>query len=153
MCMDLEACLDYLRQQGCRITPQRQRIVEILLQSPDPVAARDILQQMRVAFPNVSLDTVYRNLGMMTAIGLTSQLNLRNRETARFELQRKHHHHLVCLSCGRAECIESCPMTAYDLAHAQKKRFRVVDHAFEVYGYCADCAASSAGKLPEPPTD
>ncbi len=114
--------------------------------SSRPLSAQEITQAVRSTHPQISLDTVYRNLAVFTAAGMVNQVNLQNRESARFEFQGEndHHHHFVCLSCGQSFCVESCPTELADLRPPDNPGFKVVGHAFEVYGYCTKCQAGGA---------
>lgn len=135
-----------LRQSGHRMTPQRQRIIEILVTEEEPPTAQEIFERVREDYPNISLDTVYRNLGLLTDVGLVHQINLKAGERARFEFvgNARHHHHLICLHCGRFSCLDFCPLGEEITERAAREQgFRVVSHAFELYGYCRDCAAAA----------
>lgn len=136
----METTLHALRTKGCKITPQRRAVVAALhARAPFPTA-RDILDHIRQANPDVSLDTVYRNLTLLVGHGLVSQINLPGHGGSVFEIVAgRHHHHLVCLGCGRAECLDHCPVTAHDLARAEERGFAVVSHSLEYYGYCRTC--------------
>lgn len=142
--MDLESVLQRLKQQGLKLTPQRLEILRIVMEARQPLTAQEIAQAVRAAHPHVSLDTVYRNLTLLTECGLVNQVNLQNRESTRFEFQGEsgHHHHFVCLECGRSFCVESCPSPLMHLKPAADPGFKVMGHAFEVYGYCTACQAT-----------
>lgn len=133
--------LRWLRERGLRATSQRIAILEALGSAGRALTAREVHERVRAAYPTVSLDTVYRTLSALAAVGLVGQINLQNREAARFELQGDaHHHHAVCLGCGQCYCLPSCP-AGMDQVERGVQGFRVVGHAFEVYGYCAACDA------------
>jgi Fe2+ or Zn2+ uptake regulation protein len=134
--------LRWLRQRGMRATGQRLAILEALGAAGRALTAREIHQRVRAAYPTISLDTVYRTLAALTAAGLVGQINLQNREAARYELQGEvHHHHAVCLGCGQSYCLTGCPPGVEGLPGRQLPDFRVVGHALELYGYCAACDA------------
>lgn len=143
MAPSVHQILQTLREQGYKRTPQRERIVEILWESRAPMTAREVYDAVKEEFPHVSLDTVYRNLDLLRKAGLASQINLQNRESARFELHHdgEHHHHVVCLDCGKAVCLPVCPLDSHTLDTARKRDFTLVGHAFELYGYCDRCRA------------
>lgn len=138
--MEFEQTLSGLKARGFKLTPQRVEILRVLASEGRPVAAQEVFAAVRQVLPNISLDTVYRNLAMLTQDGLTNQVNLQVKESARFELQgpEHHHHHLVCLGCSRSFCVETCPLPL-DVKSTEDPRFQVVSHAFEVYGYCSAC--------------
>lgn len=130
-----------LHDAGLRVTPQRTAVLQSLMASAEPVTARAVWQAVRATHPSVSLDTVYRNLTALVHHGLINQVNLQNRESARFEFQGEagHHHHFICLDCGRAFCVEACPIPAVTAVPLEDPGFEVRGHAFEVYGRCTDC--------------
>lgn len=138
--MDFAQAVAHLKARGQKLTPQRLELLRILMAAQAPLSAQDVYQQMQKSHPHVSLDTIYRNLTMLTATGLVGQVNLQNKEIARFEFQgHAHHHHAICLGCGKTLCIDDCPAPALDQVLKGRQNFKVVSHAFEVYGYCSDC--------------
>jgi len=138
--MEKEILVQKLREKGYKVTPQRRAILEVLLQSKQPPKALEVLVNVRKNFPDISLDTVYRNLNMLTELGVANVINLRGGEASRFELERgQHHHHLVCLKCGIAICLDFCPMDDRDVKAAEKHGFVLAGHVVELYGYCSRC--------------
>jgi Fur family transcriptional regulator, zinc uptake regulator len=140
--LEFHDTLTGLKERGIKLTPQRIEILRALAAAGRPLAAQEVLTAVRKALPHISLDTIYRNLTMLTQDGLTNQVNLQVKESARFELQgpQQHHHHLVCLGCGRSFCVEACPLPI-EIASSEDPSFRIVSHAFEIYGYCSECQA------------
>lgn len=136
--MDLQEALSHIKKSGQKLTPQRSEILRLLINQKGPVSAARIHDKVRLKHPTVSLDTVYRNLSMLVKTGLVTQLNLQSKDSARFEFQgTAHHHHAVCLECGKVLCINFCPRPE-DLS-VEDTGFKVTGHAFEVYGYCSSC--------------
>ncbi|MCE9598762.1 MAG: transcriptional repressor [Spirochaetia bacterium] len=137
----LQECLDSLRQSGQKLTPQRTEVLRVLIHSRNSLTARDVHLRVKKTFPHVSLDTVYRNLLMLTESGYVSQINLQNKAISRFEFQGDdHHHHAVCLTCGATFCIDSCFIPKKIPPPREDKDFRIVSHAVEIYGECSKCA-------------
>lgn len=138
--MTEEMFIQKLRDKGLKVTPQRRAILEALMKTEQSATALEILAYVRETFPDMSLDTVYRNLNMLTDIGVTSMVNLRGGVASRFEMEwGKHHHHLVCLKCGAAVCLNFCPIDEQHITAAQGHGYEVVGHAVEMYGYCPMC--------------
>jgi Fur family transcriptional regulator, ferric uptake regulator len=57
----------------------------------------------------------------------------------------EHHHHLLCIECGRV--IDVTPTPAFEKTVdamvkrlAEQQRFSVTSHALDVMGHCADCS-------------
>lgn len=139
--LSLDAIVAAVKARGLKITPQRLEILRVLAAAEEPLTAQEILRAVRATQPQVSLDTIYRNLALLTEQGLIGQVNLQNRESARYELQSegRHHHHMVCLGCGKSFCVELCPSALTTVRPREDPGFKVVGHAFEVYGYCSNC--------------
>lgn len=130
--------IQQIKAKGFKITPQRRAIIEALLVPDRPPTAKDVLEIVRDKYPDVSLDTVYRNLNLLTEIGCVIKINLLNSETSRFEILKHHHHHLICLGCGEAVCLEKCLLDKH-INVLKDKGYEIVGHAFEIYGYCPSC--------------
>jgi Fe2+ or Zn2+ uptake regulation protein len=130
-----------LQAKGCKVTPQRRLILDILSNSEAHViTAEEIVNQARETQPNISASTVYRNLGTLTELGLLKRLDSMG-EGWRYELSSEHHHHLVCLKCHSTVAIDFCPMNTDIQELAEKSGFEVEDHSFEIKGYCTNCKA------------
>lgn len=135
----MEQLLEQLRHHGYKITPQRRAILAAFSDGPAFLTACQILDRVRREQPDVSLDTVYRNLSLLANIGAIHEIfrpagNI-------YELARPggHHHHLVCTACGRTECIDICPMAPIYEKKAAAKGFTITGHVFEFYGLCRKC--------------
>ncbi|MTI79503.1 MAG: transcriptional repressor [Firmicutes bacterium] len=133
-----EYYLDKIKQGGFKITQQRIEILKALskdkMQSAEQLHNNVILIQ-----PNVSLDTIYRNLHMFLKLGVVTETKVGDGKT-RFKLSgKKHNHHMTCVNCGSSVELNFCPM---DLIKDQitSKNFRVTNHNFEIFGYCSCCS-------------
>jgi len=60
----LERFVDVCRQKGLKVTPQRLEIFRELAASEEHPTAETLFNGIKVRMPTVSLDTVYRTLGM-----------------------------------------------------------------------------------------
>ena len=143
--MDFREATQKIRDKGHKLTPQRIEIMRVLAQAGAAISAQAVLERVREVYPYVSLDTVYRNLSMLTNTGMVSQINLQIKGTALFEFQGDaHHHHAICLTCGKNFCVDACPLPPKMALPAADPDFRIVSHAFEVYGYCSACHSKPA---------
>jgi Fe2+ or Zn2+ uptake regulation protein len=129
-----------LKEKGYKMTPQRRAVIQALSECGQFTDASSILDYVRKANPDVGLDTVYRNLRLLISIGVVNQINNPGNDRTIYELNTKpHHHHAVCLLCGKIECIDYCPGDFEKMKSVIKTGFKVVDHSFELFGYCKDC--------------
>ncbi len=126
-------------KKALRSSKQRQAILDLLENSKCHLGAETIYQKIREEQPNISLGTVYRNLDILTEMGLIHRSSFSDGR-ARYERNDgDHHHHMVCMSCGEIEDLPECPMNPAIQSYLNKQDFRPVQHNFEVYGYCAQC--------------
>uniref|UniRef100_UPI000F146F3E Fur family transcriptional regulator n=2 Tax=Bacteria TaxID=2 RepID=UPI000F146F3E len=92
-------------------------------------------------YSGLSFDTVYRNLRVLYELGVLEQVVFE--EGIKFRgrcSEEHHHHHMICLQCQKTYPITFCPMQLTDAPDD----FQVVQHKFEVFGYCRDCGKDSA---------
>ncbi len=136
--MPINYFIEQLQAKGVKITPQRQEIIKVFLESQDlHLSAEEVHGRITVKFPSMSLDTVYRNLSMLQKLGILTELNFGDRKSL-FEINNsQHHHHLICTKCGGSQEIEFCPLDFLDKQHI--KNFKVQKHSFEIFGICANC--------------
>ncbi len=138
--MDKQQVLTILKDRGYKFTPQRREIIEKLVKGGEPLSVKELLEQLRDKFPELSPDTVYRTLKVLCNLGIVCTIGHQGKKTTRYKISvGLHHHHLVCISCGRSFCMAYCPMEGIARTLAQQANFKVVEHAFEILGYCSDC--------------
>lgn len=132
--------LQQLRELGCKLTPQRRMLVEALVASGDEGCTADaIYQQVRTVYPEVGLDTVYRNLRLFVRLNVVEEVKLPGR-LATFSLNRRvHHHGLVCVECGREVPLSHCPIKELEALARQEHGFVISSHRIELFGFCTDC--------------
>jgi Fe2+ or Zn2+ uptake regulation protein len=132
-----------LHAHAQRLTPTRQRIVDVLAAAPGPLTIPEILAARR----GLAQSSVYRNLVVLEEAGVVHRMMTRD-EFARYELAEDltgHHHHLVCSNCGRVEdlpataAVERSVAAAVDQA-AQRAGFRTQHHRLDLVGVCSRCS-------------
>ena len=92
-----------LKQQGFRLTPQRQTILNIFQALPQGkhLSAEDLHQTLAEKEEKISLATIYRTLKLMARMGILRELELAEGHK-HYEINPpapQHHHHLVCVQC------------------------------------------------------
>ena len=133
------------REQGLKVTPQRQCIFRVLHGNGAHPTAESVYEAAQAEMPTMSLRTVYQTLNDLADMGEIQQLDL-GTGSSRFDPNVDAHHHLVCESCGTIEDVEiparldrSVRAALDELARTA--RFRVASHRVDAFGLCARCAA------------
>ncbi len=130
-----------------RNTQQRALIEAELAESKDFISAQDLHARLRQGGNPVGLATVYRNLNDLAASGAADTIQLNGSEQLFRYCGKEHHHHLVCVDCGKT--IEIGPEHEdWVESVARRKRFTLISHTIEIFGRCPDCRR----KLRETPT-
>jgi Fe2+ or Zn2+ uptake regulation protein len=133
-----------LRSVGQRYTTGRRVLIDALARSVRPVTTAELV----AAEPRLSQSTTYRNLAQLEQAGVVRTV-MGTDDYSRFELAEeltgRHHHHLVCLSCGTVEDFDAPRRVEQGLADAIARLssgtgFRAEAHRLDVLGTCASCA-------------
>jgi Fur family peroxide stress response transcriptional regulator len=64
-----------LEKSGLRMTPQRQRVYELLVQKRDHPTAEEVFIRAKKGMPEISMATVYNCLDALVSCGLVRQVN------------------------------------------------------------------------------
>ena len=138
-----EEVSDRLRSVGQRYTSGRRKLVEALAGSSRPVTTAELVAS-EAGLPQ---STTYRNLAILEQAGVVHTV-IGSDEFSRFELAekltRRHHHHLVCVSCGSVEDFEAPGRVERGLAEAIGQLtlgtgFRAQSHRLDLLGTCSSC--------------
>ena len=129
---------ELFREQGLRVTPQRQCIFRLLEDNDRHPTAEWVHQQARSEMPTISLKTVYQTLNDLAAMGEIQALDL-GTGSARFDPNVGHHHHLVCDRCGRTQDVH---VDASGLRLPRRERGDFVVGSAEIVfrGVCSSCS-------------
>ena len=145
----MEFSLETLKQKLCdreyKLTPQRRIIMEAFTRSPEKhLSAEDIYGMVKQNNPEIGLATVYRTLDLFAELDILQKMDFGDGRS-RYEFctsEVHHHHHLICLSCGKVMEFGDDLLESLESTIEKKSRFRIVDHELKFYGYCAKCTAS-----------
>ena len=131
-----------LRLIDQRYTSGRRAIVDLLVSAGHPVSIGDIAERL----PGLPRSSAYRHLTDLHAAGLVRRVTASD-EFTRFELAEdltEHHHHLLCVNCGKV--IDVTLPAAFEQQAADAigqladaEGFQAHSHRLDVLGLCAAC--------------
>ena len=130
--------LRYLGEHGLKQTRQRKAILDVFLSAGGHLTSEEVLRAVREHHANIGYTTVYRTMKLLCDAGLASERHFDDGIT-RYEIEHKHHDHLVCVKCGKIIEFECDTIEASQRKIAERHGFRVLHHRHELYGHCAAC--------------
>ena len=133
------------REQGLKITPQRQAIFRALHGSTVHPTAEAVYEIVRPEMPNISLRTVYQTLNDLADMGEIHAIDL-GTGSARFDTHTGPHHHLVCEGCGAVYDVEA-EFPGVTVPDADAFGFTVSTTEIVFRGRCRACAAAPASHV------
>jgi Fur family transcriptional regulator, ferric uptake regulator len=110
----------------------KQKILNLLENSDLPVSVPDILVKVKA-----NKTTVYRELDQFLSDGLVKEVEFGDGKK-RYEIEKSHHHHLVCKNCGKIEDIEINEKSLLTKIKT-KSNFKIENHSIEFFGLCNLC--------------
>ena len=125
---------------GTRPTRQRRAVAAAMRSFDDFRSAQDIHDLLRKAGENVGLSTVYRTLQTLADGGEVDVLRTEDGEALYRRCSERHHHHLVCRTCGRTVEVAGPTVESWADAVAAEHGFADVSHTLEIFGTCPSCA-------------
>jgi len=149
MAVNRENVEQLLKEKGLKVTKQRLRVLEAIAACPEEhLTAEEIFALVKVDCPGIGLATVYRTIQLLNELHLIDRVNFDD-GYVRYEIgsgvergQKHHHHHLICLKCGRVISFQDDLLEGLEREIAETAGFRVVDHDVKLYGYCVECGGN-----------
>lgn len=132
-----------LRRDGQRYTANRRVLIDALRTADRPVTVVELID----GTPGMPQSSAYRNLSVLEDAGVVRRLVTAD-DTARYELAEdltRHHHHLICDSCGSVVDIDvpvdlEDGVTAFSAVVAKSHGFRIEHHRLDLIGVCPACS-------------
>lgn len=126
-----------------RYSRQRARLLEILKSTDIHPTAGWLYDLLKSEFPNLSLGTVYRNLGILIEQGLVKKIDSGS-TFDRYEAKTTPHYHLICQICDRIVDIEEIFLPEIDDTVRRMTDFDIRGHRIDFYGICTECKGKNA---------
>ncbi len=119
----VQTAKDICSSAGVRFTEKRQKVLEVLIDSPRPLSAYELIDQYQLSYKEeIQAMSVYRILEFLKEEQLVHKLNLNNKYIACSHIRCCHDHgmsqFMICTSCG---CVEEVTISS-DLLDSLKQR-------------------------------
>lgn len=137
------------------MSPQEQKLQEILTSSklsitkPRLVVFNTLIKLQPCNMPTLISNTkslvdrasVYRTVELFEKLGIVHRIAIGWKYKLELsDIFQAHHHHMVCLQCGKTIHIHGDSHIEKDISDiASKHAFVIVAHQLELQGYCKNC--------------
>ena len=146
-CVDqgVETAAAFCNRNGLKLTPQRRRVLEILLEEHRAVGAYEILDRLRAEGLGTQPPIVYRALDFLVSHGFAHKIERLNAFTACTHIGQNHAPaFLICRVCSAVAESYADPLSG-DLGRAAKDTGFIIERAvIEAEGLCPQCRETTA---------
>ncbi len=138
---------------GAQLTRLRRTVLGLVIESPRPAGAYELLQRLTEIQGRTAPPTVYRALDFLREEGLIHKIEHLSAYIACTHHLRHDHAHpnhahsvqfLICRKCGRATELEDENTRAALHLAAEAQGFALHAATIEAIGLCPDCAPAAA---------
>jgi len=137
--MDKKRALEILKEKGYKYTSSREAIIDVFIKNETPCSANEVFDMVLKVAPGINFSTIYRNLDLLTNLGIVNKLSLED-GFSHYELSKGgHRHHIICKLCGSVKEIDLCPFREMEKSKLEELDFEPLEHKFEIYGFCSKC--------------
>ena len=127
-----------LRDNGCKVTPQRLAVYDMLSHTTEHPTAEMIYQKVKEQYPTMSFATVYKSVEIFSKLGVIQVLNT-GEDSFRYDAKTSEHPHIKRTKCGRVNDVSHLDARAVESLVENETGFKVNGHQFYFYGICPDC--------------
>ncbi len=134
-----EELLKNLRDQGYRVTPQREIVIRIFQEAGDKhLSAEDVFEILQRKNEDVSLATTYRTLRMLVKMNILRELDFAesHKHYELIDADAPPHHHIICLNCNKTIEFEDEMVNELGKRIAAKYGVEIVDMQFQIFANC-----------------
>ena len=121
-----------------RFSKQRQIIYDAIKSNPIHPSADTIYNMLKEDYPELSLGTVYRNLNVLTDMGLILKISS-GLDCEHYDGNIENHYHLICTECNKMFDVD-IPYQDNIVSDAQKNSpHKISNHDIVFTGVCEHC--------------
>ncbi|MZG29230.1 MAG: transcriptional repressor [Nitrospinae bacterium] len=137
---ELDIFKDFLHQQQLNWTPQRKKILEVLLSCEKHISIELLHEKIQERYPSIGISTLYRTLKLLVDCGLVESHSFKSgKKTYELILNVGHHDHLICTQCETTIEFEHPLIERYQMEICERYNFILMSHKMDLFGVCKDC--------------
>ena len=134
----MEQITNQLKQAGYKLTPQRLAICKLIFESKEHPSAEVIFNELKKAFPTISLATVYKTFSLLTELGLIREVGTEDGKI-RIDPNKKLHVNLICTKCGEIKDYITDSITEQWLKIVKEINITPTSQMINIYYECKKC--------------
>ena len=129
----------YLRQNGLKLTKQRQLILDKFVSFDRHVTPDEMLALLKSDMPNLGLATLYRTMKLFVKAGIAHERRFAD-GLMRYEyaIEGEHHDHIICTKCGLIIEFEDDIIEDRQRFVCLRHGISIKSHRLDIYGTCID---------------
>jgi Fur family zinc uptake transcriptional regulator len=129
-------------QRGVRFTPQRRRVLELILEAAQPVGAYTLLTELKGPAAKMGPPTIYRALEFLLEQRFIHRIVSLNAFVACLDVDHPHESQfLICTACRATEEIHIDKISRTLDEEIRARGYKVDRQMVEVSGLCPRCRA------------
>lgn len=130
----------FITRKGLRNTPEREEIIAEIFSRHDHFDVDELFSRLRVKGKKISKASIYRNIPLIMECGLIREVWLEDGHMHYEHIYGHGHHcHMRCIDCGKIIEFYEEKITEIEEQISREYNFRIIDHRFDVTGYCSSC--------------
>lgn len=130
--------VERVHQQGGRMTPQRQLILDTICAIGQHTAANEIYDRVCTAAPHIDRATVYRTLAFFCELQILVSAEIDGKTVYEIAAPTPHHH-LVCRQCGHVATLDNHHLDQFVQYLIDEHHFQPEINHLTISGLCAKC--------------
>ncbi len=142
-----------LREQGYRLTPQRNLIWEVMRDAGRHMTAEEVAAEVRRTLPDVNVSTIYRTLDLLVSLDLVVETHLEGSACYYEVSPEPTHHHFVCTQCGAVGHFGDELLAPGHEELGVRRAVAVSQIQVTALGVCRDCQAVAGVAADAPAPD
>jgi Fur family peroxide stress response transcriptional regulator len=128
-----------LKENRCRITPQRLVVISILAETTEHPSVEQIYAEMKPKYSTTSLATVYKTVGLLKQLGEVLELGFGTGNRHYDGFKPYSHPHIMCTKCKRVSDIELSQSENYATELEKNHGYQIHQYQMNFIGVCPEC--------------